>query len=137
MNSTKKQVYSTETVWEKIAGFSRSLRIDNHIYVAGTTATGPDGVIGKDDPKKQMEFILDRIEQAIIELGGSLNNVVRTRIYVNDINDWEIVAKVHGDKFNSIKPVCTLVQAKLVGECLVEVEAEAVIQSANVPTDSA
>lgn len=129
MGNIKKQVYSTKTVWEEIAGFSRALRVANHIYVAGTTATGTDDVIGKDDPKKQMEFILDRVEQAIIALGGTLNDVVRTRIYISDINNWEIVAKVHGAKFNSIKPVNTLVEAKLVGECLVEVEAEAIIQS--------
>ncbi|KTC83782.1 RidA family protein [Legionella brunensis] len=123
-----KQTYSTGTLWEEIAGFSRALRVGNHIYVAGTTATGPNGIIGKNEPKKQMDFILDRIEQSIIALGGTLNNVVRTRIYINNINDWEIVAKVHGDKFKFIRPVNTLVQAKLLGECLVEVEAEAIIQ---------
>ncbi|MDX2164771.1 MAG: RidA family protein [Gammaproteobacteria bacterium] len=127
MSNTARQTFSTETQWEEIAGFSRALRVGNHIFVAGTTATGPEGVLHKNDAAKQMIFILDRIEHAIVKLGGTLENVVRTRIYVNDINDWEVVAKIHGEKFRAIKPVNTLVQAKLVGECLVEVEAEAVL----------
>lgn len=122
-----RQTLSTGTIWEDLAGFSRAIRIDNRILVAGTTATGSDGVVGKGDPAKQMEFILDRIEKAIQNLGGSLNDVVRTRIYVSDINHWEIVAKIHGEKFKKIRPVNTLVQAGLVGECLVEMEAEAII----------
>lgn len=76
-----------------------------------------------------MHAILERIQLAIENLGGTLNDVVRTRIYVSDINDWQIVAKIHGDKFGHIKPVNTLVQAKLVGDCLVEVEAEAIVQN--------
>jgi enamine deaminase RidA (YjgF/YER057c/UK114 family) len=133
-----RQIFSTGTIWEEIAGFSRAVRVGNHIFVAGTTATGSEGIIDKGDPAKQMHFILDRIEQAIVKLGGTLNDVVRTRIYVNDIKDWEIVAKIHGDKFRKIRPVNTLIQAKLAGECLVEVEAEAIIQSSlNSPTDSA
>ncbi|MBA3535259.1 MAG: RidA family protein [Tatlockia sp.] len=133
-----RQIFSTGTIWEEIAGFSRAVRVGNHIFVAGTTATGSEGIIDKGDPAKQMHFILDRIEQAIVKLGGTLNDVVRTRIYVNDINDWEIVAKIHGDKFRKIRPVNTLIQAKLAGEGLVEVEAEAIIQSGlNSHTDSA
>lgn len=129
MNTANKQTFSTGTSWEEIAGFSRAIRVGNQIFVAGTTASGPEGIIAKGDPAKQMHFILDRIEQAIVKLGGTLNDVVRTRIYVNDINDWEIVAKIHGDKFRLIRPVNTLVQVGLVGECLVEVEAEAIMQS--------
>jgi len=124
-----KQIVNTGTIWEKVAGFSRAIRINNQILVAGTTATGTEGIIGKDDPAKQMNFILDRIEKAINELGGSLSDVIRTRIYVNNIDDWEIVAKIHGERFHAIRPVTTLVQAKLVGQCLVEVEAEAFIES--------
>ena len=136
--SNVKQTFSTGTIWEEIAGFSRAVRIGNHIFVAGTTATGPEGIVDRGDPGKQMQFILDRIEHAIVNLGGTLHDVVRTRIYVSNINDWEIVAKIHGDKFRQIRPVNTLIQAKLAGECLVEVEAEAIIQSQlNLPTDSA
>jgi len=129
MSNTNKKTHSTGTIWEEVAGFSRAVRVGNHIFVAGTTATGPEGIIDRGDPAKQMRFILNRIEQAILKLGGTLNDVVRTRIYVSDINDWEIVAKIHGEKFNDIRPATTLIQAKLVGECLVEVEAEAVIQT--------
>lgn len=127
-NQTTKKILSTGTIWEEVAGFSRAVRLNNQIFVAGTTATGPEGIVGRGDPAIQMEFILDRIEQAIKDLGGTLHDIIRTRIYVSDIKDWEIVAKIHGAKFSQIKPVCTLVQAKLVGECLVEVEAEAIIQ---------
>jgi enamine deaminase RidA (YjgF/YER057c/UK114 family) len=129
MKDSNRQLFSTGTIWEEIAGFSRALRVGNHIFVAGTTATGPKGIIDKGDAAKQMHFILDRIEHAIVKLGGTLSDVVRTRIYVNDISDWEIVAKIHGDKFRKIRPVNTLIQAKLAGECLVEVEAEAIIAS--------
>lgn len=123
-----KQLYSTKTRWEELAGFSRALRVGNNIYVAGTTASDSNGIVGKDDPAKQMHFILNRIEKAIIHLGGTLNDVIRTRIYVRDISDWEVIAKIHGDKFCQIRPVNTLIQAILVGDCLVEVEAEAIIQ---------
>jgi len=129
MSNINKQIFSSGTIWEEIAGFSRAVRVGNTIFVAGTTASGPEGIIDHGDPAKQMHFILNRIEQAIVKLGGTLNDVVRTRIYVNDINDWELVAKIHGDKFRQIRPVNTLIQAKLVGGCLVEVEAEAIIQS--------
>lgn len=122
-----RQTYSSGTVWEEIAGFSRAVRIGNQIIVSGTTATGPEGLVGQGDPAKQMYFILERIEKAIQELGGSLQDVVRTRIYVSNIQHWEIVARIHGEKFKKIRPTNTLVEARLVGECLVEVEAEAII----------
>ena len=123
----RRQSINTDTLWEAVAGFSRAIRIDNRILVSGTTATGIDGIVGKGDPEKQMNFILDRIEQAIQELGASLKDVIRTRIYISDINNWEIVAKIHGERFKTIRPVNTLVEARLVGECLIEVEAEAII----------
>lgn len=125
--SIKKQMISTGTIWEEVAGFSRAIKIDNRILIAGTTATDKDGLVGKGDPALQMQFILDRIEKTIIELGGSIADIIRTRIYVSDINHWEMVATIHGKRFKTIRPVCTLVQAELVGECLVEVEAEAII----------
>jgi enamine deaminase RidA (YjgF/YER057c/UK114 family) len=84
--------------------------------------------VGKSDPAAQTRFILDRIEQSITELGGKLTDVIRTRIYVSDIKNWEIVARIHGEIFNIIRPVNTLVQAKLVNHCLVEIEAEAILQ---------
>ena len=125
-NSTR-QIYSTNTIWEQIAGFSRAIRVGNHIFIAGTTATGPDGLVGVGDPAKQMHFILDRITAAVTHLGGKLEDIVRTRIYVRHISDWEIIARIHGEKFKMICPATTLIEACLVGECLVEVEAEALV----------
>lgn len=124
-----RELVSTGTVWEDIAGFSRAIRVGNRILVSGTTATSESGIVGKGDVGKQMHFILQRIQEAIEELGGSLADVVRTRIYIRDINQWDVVAKIHGEKFKNVRPANTLIEARLVGECLVEVEAEAEIIS--------
>jgi len=119
---------STGTHWEALAGYARAVRIGDRILVSGTTASGPDGVIGVGDPAAQTRFILDRIEAAIQQLGGALSDVVRTRIYLRNIEQWEPVARVHGERFRDIRPANTLVQAGLVGDdYLVEIEAEAVI----------
>lgn len=104
------------------------MRIGDRVLVSGTTASGPDGTVGVGDPAAQTRFILDRIERALVELGASLRDVVRTCVYVRRIEDWEPVARVHGERFGEIRPANTLVQAQLVGdELLVEIEAEAVI----------
>lgn len=120
---------NTGTHWETLAGYARAVRVGNHIWVSGTTATGPDGqVVGAGDPAAQTRYIIDKIEAALAQLGASLNNVVRTRLYLRDIADWEAVARVHGERFGDIRPANTLVQAHLVGEAyLVEMEAEAMI----------
>jgi enamine deaminase RidA (YjgF/YER057c/UK114 family) len=116
------------TRWEALAGYARAIRIENRILVSGTTATGPEGVVGLDDPAAQTRFILDKIEAALQQLGATLRDVIRTRIYLRHISDWEAVAQVHGERFGSIRPANTLVEARLVGdEYLVEIEAEAVI----------
>ena len=116
------------THWEAIGGYARAVRIGERILVSGTTATGPDGLVGGDDPAVQANFIIDKIEKAITQLGGTLRDVVRTRIYVKNIEQWEAVARVHGARFGDIRPANALVQAQLVGpEYLVEIEAEAVI----------
>lgn len=123
-----KQTVSSGTVWEELAGYSRAVRIGDRILVSGTTATGPEGLVGGDDAGAQMAFIIDKIEVAIERLGGSLRDVVRTRVFVSDMTQWEAVARMHGERFGDIRPANTLVQAKLVGEeYLVEMEAEAVI----------
>jgi len=115
------------TRWEDIAGFSRAVRIGDRMLVSGTTATHGDRVIGAGDPQAQADFIIDKIEGALQSLGGSLENVVRTRIYIRDVEDWEAVSRVHGWRFGHIKPANTLVRADLVGDdYLVEMEAEAV-----------
>ncbi len=96
--------------------------------MSGTTATDAEGVVGAGDPAAQTRYILDKIEAAIGQLGGTLRDVVRTRVYVRHVEDWEPVARVHGEYFGAIRPANTLVQAWLVGdEYLVEIEAEAVI----------
>jgi enamine deaminase RidA (YjgF/YER057c/UK114 family) len=119
---------STGTHWEAIAGYARAVRVGNRVLVSGTTASGPDGTVGVGDPAAQTRFVLDRIERALVELGASLRDVVRTRIFVRRIDDWEAVARVHGERFGEIRPANTLVQAQLVGEdLLVEIEAEAEI----------
>ena len=96
--------------------------------VSGTTATHGDKIIGGEDAAAQTHFIIDKLEAAIGSLGGSLSDVIRTRIFVNDIADWEAVAKAHGTRFKKINPANTLVEGKLVGKGYkVEIEAEAYI----------
>ena len=114
------------TYWEDMAGFCRAVRKGNRILVSGTTATHGDRMIGGDDPKAQAHFVIDKLEAAIISLGGTLEDVDRTRIFVNNLKDWEPVALAHGERFKDIQPANTLVEARLVGEgYLVEMEAEA------------
>jgi enamine deaminase RidA (YjgF/YER057c/UK114 family) len=116
------------TVWEDIAGFSRAVRQGNRIMVSGTTATHRDRVIGGNDPTAQTHFVIDKVEAALISLGGRLEDVVRTRVFVRSLSDWEAVARVHGQRFKTILPANTLVQAQLVGDTyLVEIEAEAIV----------
>ncbi len=117
------------THWEQLAGYSRAVRVGERILVSGTTATAPDGaVVGVGDPAAQMQYIIDKIEAAITNLGGSLRDVVRTRIYVRHIADWEPVARIHGERFGAIRPANTLIEARIEGDAyLVEMEAEAVI----------
>lgn len=124
----KRQSVSSGTAWEAMAGYSRAVRVDERILVSGTTATGPDGLVGGDDPAAQARYALDKIAAAIRQLGGRLEDVVRTRIFVSNIAHWEAVARVHGEYFGHIRPVNTLVEARLVGpEYLVEIEAEAIV----------
>ena len=127
MNQGRQSV-SSGTVWESMAGDSRAVRVGDRILVSGTTATGPDGLVGADDPAAQARYAIDKIEAAIRQLGGRLEDVVRTRVYVSDIAHWEAVARTHGERFGHIRPANTLVEARLVGpDYLVEIEAEAIV----------
>lgn len=118
----------TGTVWESVAGFSRAVRSGPHIAVSGTTATLGDRAIGGQDAASQTHFAIDKIAGALQSLGGSLDDVIRTRVYVRHVRDWEAVARAHGERFGRIQPANTLVGAELVGdEYLVEVEADAII----------
>lgn len=115
------------TVWEDLAGFCRAVRVGDRVLVSGTTATHGSRCIGGDDPAAQAHFVIDKIEGALESLGANLGDVVRTRIFVRRLDDWEPVARAHGERFAGIHPANTLVQAGLVGdEYLVEMEAEAV-----------
>jgi aryl-alcohol dehydrogenase-like predicted oxidoreductase/enamine deaminase RidA (YjgF/YER057c/UK114 family) len=117
------------TEWEDLAGFSRAVKKGNRILISGTTATHGAKAIGGNDPAAQATFALDKIEGALQSLGATMEEVVRTRIFVKNIDDWEAVARVHGKRFKDIQPANTLVQANLVGrEYLVEIEAEAMVE---------
>lgn len=119
---------SSGTPWEQFAGYCRAVRHGDRIHVSGTTATHGDRLIGGRDPAAQMHFVLDKIEGALQSLGSRLEDVVRTRVFVHHLRDWEAVARVHGERFAAIRPANTLVRADLVGEeYLVEVEAEAIV----------
>jgi enamine deaminase RidA (YjgF/YER057c/UK114 family) len=127
-----RQNVSSGTTWESIAGFSRAVRIGNVIHVSGTTATDENGnVVGLNDPHAQTSYIIRKIERALNQAGASLTDVIRTRIYVTDVSQWEIIARAHGEFFNEIRPANTLVEVSaLVGDgYLVEMEAEAVISN--------
>jgi enamine deaminase RidA (YjgF/YER057c/UK114 family) len=114
------------TIWEDLAGFSRAVRQGRRICVSGTTATHGDRVIGAGDPVAQTHYVIDKIEGALQSLGGSLEDVLRTRIFIRRMDDWEAVSRVHGERFGLVQPANTLVRADLVGEdYLVEIEAEA------------
>ncbi len=116
------------TIWEELAGFSRAVRDGRRISVSGTTATHRDRVVGGSDSSAQTHFVIDKLEGAIRSLGGTLEDVVRTRIYVPESGDWEAVARAHGERFRQIQPANTLIRAELVGdEYLVEMEAEALV----------
>jgi enamine deaminase RidA (YjgF/YER057c/UK114 family) len=116
------------TIWEDIAGFSRAVRKGNHILVSGTTATHGSVQMGGDDPAAQMHFIIDKVEGAIRSLGGSLEDVVRTRIFVQRASDWEAISRAHGQRFAGIQPANTLVQATLIGDgYFVEMETDALL----------
>jgi aryl-alcohol dehydrogenase-like predicted oxidoreductase/enamine deaminase RidA (YjgF/YER057c/UK114 family) len=117
------------SVWEPLAGYSRAMRIGDRILVSGTTAThGRGTVIAPGDPGAQATYILDKIAASITSLGGKLEDVVRTRVYLANADDWEPVSRAHGRCFGQIRPANTLLEVgRLVGDYLVEIEAEALV----------
>jgi enamine deaminase RidA (YjgF/YER057c/UK114 family) len=125
-----RHLISTGTPWEPIVGYSRAVRVDRHVHVAGTTAVGADGrVVGPGDPRAQTLHILQVIQRALEDAGARLEDVVRTRIYVTDIRQWEAIGRVHGEIFRDIRPAATMVEVRRLidPEMLVEIEADAII----------
>ncbi len=132
--TTKRKLVSSASPYEPIVGFSRAVRAGNFITVSGTTAGSGGKPVAIGDPAAQTRAIIEVIEKALADLGGSLNDVVRTRIYLVDIAHWEAVGRVHGEFFADIRPANSMFQvtAFVRPEWLVEIEADAVVDEASV-----
>jgi enamine deaminase RidA (YjgF/YER057c/UK114 family) len=120
--------YSSGAKWEDIVGYSRAVQVGDHLEVAGTVATDDKGVVGKGDPYKQTQFILNKIEKVLQQAGFSMKDVARTRMFVTDISRWEEIGKAHGEFFREIKPVTSMVEvsALIDPDYLVEIEVTAI-----------
>jgi enamine deaminase RidA (YjgF/YER057c/UK114 family) len=125
---SQRKNYTTGAPWEDIVGYCRAVQIGNMLEVSGTVASDENGVVAKGDPYGQTKFIIDKIEKVLQQAGFSLQDVVRTRLFVTDISKWEDIGRAHGEYFKSIKPVTSMVEVSnlIDKDYLVEIEMTAV-----------
>jgi len=127
---SKRTNFSSGSPWEDIVGYSRAVRVGNIIEVTGTVADDRGELIGKDDAYTQAKFVLNKIQKVLNQAGANMSDVIRTRIFVTNIDNWEAIGKAHKEFFGEIKPATTMVEiSRFIGpDYLVEIEATAILQ---------